>query len=545
MEVSSPHISERSGISTVWIIPLLTALVGGWLIVKTLSEQGPEATISFLTADGIEVGTTKIKYKNVVIGVVNGMQFSEDFSHVVLNARFNHGTDSFLRRNTRFWVVRPQFGLRGISGLETLVSGAYIEIEPGQGAPQFHFVGLEKPPVILSEAIGKRLVLSSDRLGSIDTGSPVYYKGILAGEVLGYELANDNQSVFIHTFISDPYDQLIKANTRFWNVSGMDVSVDANGLSVRTESLQSLVFGGIAFETPTTLEQFSDDIQSLVYTLHDDYSSIQENAYTRKVNYVAYFDGSVRGLSVGAPVEFQGIKVGTVLDFKLEYDSADMTFRIPVLFAIEPERIVQSDTATDMASADTFTDLIDKGMRARLQSGSLLTGQLYVELVMQKDAPLQLVAAQNAYPEMPTVRSPGIAAITESLETFVAKLDTIDLESLSSELLGTLEGANRLFNSSAIHNSLDNLEASVLSFRNILATLDNSNLDMTINAGRNVLEKMDETLRLTNDLLQPNSPLQYKTIQLSSELEEMARSIRSLVETLERNPQSLIFGREP
>jgi paraquat-inducible protein B len=545
MEVSSPHISERSGISTVWIIPLLTALVGGWLIVKTLSEQGPEATISFLTADGIEVGTTKIKYKNVVIGVVNGMQFSEDFSHVVLNARFNHGTDSFLRRNTRFWVVRPQFGLRGISGLDTIVSGAYIEIEPGQGAPQLHFVGLEKPPVVLSEAIGKRLILSSDRLGSLDTGSPVYYKGILAGEVLGYELANDHQSVFIHTFISDPYDQLIRANTRFWNVSGMDVTVDANGLSVRTESLQSLMFGGIAFDTPATLEQFTDDIQSLVYTLYDDYTSIQENTYTRKVNYVAYFDGSVRGLSVGAPVEFQGIKVGTVLDFKLEYDSADMTFRIPVLFAIEPERIVQRDPATDMTTADTFADLIDKGMRARLQSGSLLTGQLYVELIIQEDAPLQLVAAQSTYPEMPTVRSPGIAAITESLETFVAKLDTVDLESLSRELLGTLEGANRLFNSSAIHNSLDNLEASVLSFRNILATLDNSNLDVTINAGRNVLEKMDETLRLTNDLLQPNSPLQYKTIQLTSELEEMARSIRSLVETLERNPQSLIFGREP
>ncbi len=544
MEVASPKIEHRSGISMVWIIPIITALVGGWLIVKTLSEQGPVATVSFLTADGIEVGTTRIKYKNVNIGVIEGMEFSEDFSHVILSARFNQGMDSFLRRNTQFWVVRPQLSLSGVSGLETIISGAYISVEPGQGAPQFHFVGLENPPVVLSETIGQQVVLMADKLGSIDIGSPVYYKGIQAGEVLGYELANDRESVYIHIFVNDPFDQLVQGNTRFWNVSGMEVDVSANGVNVRTESVKSLIFGGIAFDTPETLEQTTTDIQGLVYTLHNSYGDMDENAYTRKINYVAYFNSSVRGLSPGAPVEFRGIQVGSVLDFRLEYDSQDESFLIPVLFEIEPERIAFRDETGLSDSEDTITNLINNGLKARLQSGSLITGQLYVELVMNPDDPMDLVAANDTVPEMPTVSSASIESITNSLEAFVSRLDTINLEDIGRELLGTLEGTNSLFNSPAIQASLVNLEASMESFKNILQSVDEANLDETITAGRDVLQNLRTTLDLTNNILEPNSPMQYNVIQLTSELEETARSIRALVEILERNPQSLLFGRD-
>jgi paraquat-inducible protein B len=543
MEVAKPKISETSGISMVWIIPILTALVGGWLIVKTISDQGPIATISFLTADGIEVGTTRIKYKNVNVGEIEGMEFSEDFSHVLLSAQFNKGMDSFLRRNTQLWVVRPQLSLSGVSGLDTLVSGAYISIEPGQGAPQFHFVGLEKPPVVLSETIGQRVVLIADKLGSIDTGSPVYYKGIQAGEVLAYELANDRESVYIHIFINDPYDQLVRGNTHFWNVSGMEVDVSADGVNVRTESIKSLIFGGIAFDTPDTLEQVTNDTQGLVYTLYDSYGDMGENTYTRKINYVAYFNGSVRGLSPGAPVEFRGIRVGSVLDFRLEYDLETSGFMIPVLFEIEPERIVFRDEVDESNTANTLNSLINNGLRARLQSGSLITGQLYIELVMNPDSPIQLLARDDTVPEMPTVSSASIESITNSLEAFVSRLDTINLENIGKELLGTLEGTNKLFSSPVVQASLESLEASMVSFRNILAAVDEANLDETIAAGHDVLEKFGITLELTNSILEPNSPMQYNVIQLTSELEETARSIRALVEILERNPQSLLFGR--
>ena len=542
MEAASPRISKRSGPSVVWLIPLITAIVGGWLIVKTLSEQGPLVTITFKTADGIEVGRTKVKYKNVEIGVVEGIQFSENFSNVVLTVQFNKGTESFFRRNTRFWVVKPQLSFRGASGLSTLISGAYVEIEPGRGSRQSHFTGLEEQPVVTSDDVGKKIVLIAEKLRSIDTGSPIYYRGLQAGEVLGHELGNDNRSVYIHAFIKDPYDQLIRGNTRFWNVSGLDVSITADGLNVRYESVASMIYGGIAFDTPDTQEQAGDNVESLIFTLYDDYGSIQRYAYTRKSNFVAYFESSVRGLSIGAPVEFKGIKIGSVLDISLEFDSEATSFRVPVLIEIEPERIKQRDD-NGVNPYESLQPLIDKGLRARLQTGSLLTGQLYVELGMFPDTPVKLVAEGSPVPELPTIPS-GLGAITDSIEAFLAKLDRVKVDKIGEELLGSLEGANKLINAPEVNTAVAELDDAMKALRNILTKVDEADLKTTIMAARNALQKVDTTLTLTNRILQPNSPLQYNLIEMISELEETARSIRMLVESLERQPQALILGKD-
>jgi len=551
MEVSTPKVSKQSGPSIVWLIPLVTLIVGGWLIVKTVSEQGPEITISFKTAEGIEAGKTRIKYKNVDIGVVEQIQFSEDFSNVLVTAAFNQGTESFFRRDTRFWVVKPQLSIRGASALGTLISGAYIEIEPGKGAEQSHFVGLEKQPVVTADEAGIRVVLITQKLRSIDTGSPIYYKGLLAGEVLGYELGNDRQSIYIHAFIKEPFDTLINGNTRFWNVSGMDISLGADGLNVRTESLQSIVLGGIAFETQATLEQVNGDVEDLIFTLHDDYSSILDRAYTKVIKLMMFFDGSVRGLSIGAPVDFNGIKVGSVLDIRLEYDNENLDFRIPVLIEIEPERIIERSGQGIETSLEVLNKLVERGLRASLQIGSLLTGQLYVSLSMQPDTPINLSGEETPYPELPTVRAADFSSIAQSAEVFLNKLNKVDLDKLSQALLGTLEGTNRLFNGPEIKGALDDLQSSLQAFRGILQKVDDSNLQETINSGHMVMEKItetmgtfDETLIQVNRVLKPNSPLQYNIIKLTGELEETARSIRSLVDTLERHPQALIFGKD-
>ncbi|MCK5669082.1 MAG: MCE family protein, partial [Gammaproteobacteria bacterium] len=423
MEVSTPKVSKQSGPSIVWLIPLVTLIVGGWLIVKTVSEQGPEITISFKTAEGIAPGKTRIKFKNVDIGIVEQIQFSEDFSNVLVTAAFNQGTESFFRRDTRFWVVRPQLSLRGASGLSTLISGAYIEIDPGKGAEQSHFVGLEKQPVVTANEAGKRIVLITQKLRSIDTGSPIYYKGLLAGEVLGYELANDRQSIYIHAFIKEPFDTLINGNTRFWNISGMDISLGADGLNVRTESLQSIVIGGIAFETKATLEQVNGDVEDLIFTLHDDYSSVLDRTYTKVIKLMMFFDGSVRGLSIGAPVDFNGIRVGSVLDIRLEYDNDNLNFRIPVLIEIEPERIIERSGQGIETSYEVLNKLVERGLRASLQIGSLFTGQLYVSLSMQPDTPINLSGEETPYPELPTIRSADFGSIAQSAEVFLNKLN--------------------------------------------------------------------------------------------------------------------------
>ncbi len=541
--VSSPEVSQQSRLSIVWLIPLVTLLVGGWLVVKTLSEQGPTATISFRTAAGIEVGKTRVKYKRVDIGTVEDVQFADDFASVIVNLRFNSGMDDFLRRNTRFWVVRPQLSVRGASGLETLLSGAYIEIDPGPGSRQRHFVGLERQPLISAEDEGSRITLIAEALGSVDTGSPIYYQGLLAGEVLGYDLASDAQSVFVYAFVRDPYNQLIRGNSRFWNVSGLDISLGADGLEVRTASVQSLLFGGIAFETPNTTEPVPQDISDLIFTLHPDFESIAEKAYARRLRYVLYFDSSVRGLNAGAPVELKGIRVGNVRDIRLEFDSNDTTFRIPVIIELEPDRIVGQQNL-EQAPEVILSTLVKRGLRARLQTGSLLTGQLFVELNMYDDAPLELRGdGKQLYPELPTIAG-SFEVITATVDRFLAQLDSLDLEAMADNLNGVLAGANSLINTGGGATVATDLQASIRSLRNVLQDLDEGKLDQTLKAANTTLGKLDQALDLTSNVLTPSSPLQYNLTQLTAELEETARSIRNLVELLQRQPNSLLFGKD-
>lgn len=543
-DLPDPKVAHGRGFSLVWLIPIITLLIGGWLVYKTLSEQGPSVTISFKTADGIEAGKTKIKFKNVEIGVVESVQFAEDFTHVMLTAKFHYGTEEFLRRGTRFWVVKPRLGVRGVSGLDTLVSGAYIEIEPGQGIPRRHFVGLEVPPVVRATENGKEIVLIADRLGSIDTGSPIYYQGITAGEVLGYELGNDRRSVYIHAFIKSPLDELVQSNTRFWNVSGMDVSMDADGFQMRTESMQSLLFGGIAFETPRTVEPVKDEVATLIFTLYGSYDDIQNQAFTHKIKFVTYFESSVRGLNLGAPVEFKGIKVGSVTDIKLEFNSKDTSFRIPVIIEIEPERIVdRSASETDASPYETLANLVDKGLRAQLATGSLLTGQLFVQLDMRPDTEATLSGLQHVLPELPTVPG-GMDAITASLQNFADKLEQVEIDKIGKELLTTLEGTSTLFNAPELHAAVADMKGTMRSLKTILDDLDGTNINDAIASAKAVLDKMQTTMTLLNATLRPDSPLQHSVIQMTSELEETARSIRALVDLLERNPDSLIFGKE-
>ncbi len=541
--LATPHIRTRPGPSVIWLVPLVTAIIGGWLILRTLTAQVPLATISFKTAEGIEAGTTRVKYKSVDIGLVDDVRFADNFESVILTVEFNEGMDDFLRRNTRFWVVRPQLSVRGVSGLSTLISGSYIEIDPGPGAPQTHFVGLEQQPLITTDDAGTRITLITDNLGSIGAQSPIYYQGLLAGEVLGYELGSDAHSVYIHGFVRPPFNQLVRGNSRFWNVSGIDVSLGADGLDVRTASMQSLLFGGIAFETPDAFEGSTANVSDLIFTLHTSHAQIDERAFTRKLRFVMYFSGSVRGLSPGAPLEFKGIRIGSVLDIRLDYDPVDTTFRIPVTVEIEPDRIIPRDDPGNVDPLQTLKSLVDRGLRARLQTGNLLTGQLFIELNMFPEAPLQLLGDSNSpYPELPTVVG-AFEAMTQSIELFMSKLEEIDIDAMGDNILGILAGANDLVNKPEQEKTVTDLQASVRSLRNILQKLEVAKLDETINSANGVLGNIDATLAMVNGVLQPNAPLQYNVIRVTGELEETARAIRALVETLERHPESLIFGR--
>lgn len=549
--MNEPVVRERGGLSLVWLIPILTAIIGGWLIVHTFSDQGPLVTITFRTADGIEVDKTRIKYKSLSIGQVEGVRLSPDFSRVEVRARLNKDAGHFLRRDTRFWVVRPTLSARGISGLGTLLSGSYIEIEPGEGAPQSLFVGHETPPVLQSDTAGKRITLMARQLGSIDRGSPIYYQGILAGEVLGYEMANDFRNVLIHAFVKAPFDGLVRSNTRFWSGSGLDLSVGPDGLRIKTESLQALLFGGIAFDTPDGQELGVEDVAGLVFTLHDDLKAIKDQSFASKVRFVLFFEDSVRGLTVGAPVEFKGIKVGSVIDVRLEYEERNSSFRIPVVVEIEPERIADRGALMKRSPQEAFQVLVKRGLRARLQTGSMLTGQLYVDLDMQPKAPLRLVSAGRAEPELPTVRGAGFDQAIASVTGMVNKLEQIDFLAIGAELHGTLKGTNSLINGPALQTSLTDLSASLASLRGILRVVDShaepitANLEQALGAARDALDKSRATMALVDGAIAPESPLHQHTLRLTQELTATSRSLRHLVDMLERNPQALLFGKQP
>jgi paraquat-inducible protein B len=361
--------------------------------------------------------------------------------------------------------------------------------------------------------------------------------------VLGYELGSDAESIYIHAFVRDPYDQLVRGNSRFWNVSGLDVSMGADGVEIKTASVQALMFGGISFETPATLEPARSEIENLIFTLYPNHDVIDEEAYTRKLRFVMYFNSSVRGLSAGAPLEFKGIRIGSVLDVKLEYNPDDTSFRIPVLVEIEPDRIVDRRADVDTSAGNMLQTLVEQGLRARLSTGSLLTGQLYVELNMYPGTEEIYLGDDSApHPELPTI--PGaFAAMTESIQNFVSKLETVDVEEMGNDILGILDGANELLNTAENEQTVTDLQASMRALKNILRNIESADLEQTIKSANKVLGNVNNTLTMIDGVLTPNSPLQYNIIQVTSELEETARALRSLVQMLERQPRAIIFGR--
>jgi len=542
----SPVIKKQERISLVWLIPILTLLIGTWLIFKTINDKGPEITITFKTAEGVEAGKTRVKYKNVDIGIVESTTFAKDLQHVRLKILMDKETREFIKRDTKFWVVRPRLSLRGVSGLGTLVSGAYIEIEPGEGAEQTHFIGLEEPPIVKANDPGKEIVLQADKLGSIDIGSPVYYRGIGVGEVQSYELGNDRRSIFIHAFIKAPYDELVKGNSRFWNVSGIDISLGSEGLQMRTQSMQALMLGGIAFDTPQSIEASTKDIEELVFSLHESFEKTEEQSFTTKINFVLFFEGSVRGLNIGAPVEFKGIKIGKVIDVRLEFDPAQSSFRIPVLIEIEPERVVSRGESN--SPYETLKTLVEQGLRARLQTGSLLTGQLFVELDMLPDTRVRLVSGQNEIPELPTIPA-QLDQIASSVKGLLSKLDKLKIVEIGDELEGTLKGLNKLTNAPDLQLAISELKSSLSMFKQVMTKLDPhvepmaENIESTMEVGTKTLEKLQSTLGLVDGLIRSDSPMQFRFIEMADELSEAARSIRSFLELLEEDPQSLIFGK--
>ena len=523
-DVPEAVVHRKKHFSIVWLVPVVALLIGGWLAFKALSEKGPVITIAFETAEGLEAGKTKIKYKDVEVGQVESIDVSSDLSHVIVTAELSKRSKPYLTEDTRFWVVRARVAAGEVSGLGTLFSGAYIGISPGKpgvAAPARSFTGLEVARVITAGLPGRHFTLRSERLGSLDVGSPVHYRQIKVGQVVAYELEEDGKSVDIRVFINGPHHEVVFENTRFWNASGLDVAVDADGIRVNTESFVTMMFGGIAFDTPVSLESGARAEEGHQFKLYASREDIFEKEYSLKRYWLLHFAGSVRGLSVGAPVEFRGIRIGEVVDVKLEFDWNTMALRIPVLIQTQPERIITiGEQTTDRKTGmDKF---VERGLRAQLKTGSLITGQLIVDLDFHPEAPPAEIKWQGRYPELPTVPTP-MEEIIGGLARIVNKVDNIPLEQIGKDLQATMA----------------NLNKTSAELQKLVKKLD----DNVAPAATATLEQAQTTLIKVDKLLNAESPTGYELKRALGELAEAAHNLSILADYLERHPDSLVFGK--
>lgn len=538
---------RRSGISIVWLIPLVAVVVGAWLAYKTYSEQGPTIQIRFDSAAGLQAGKTKVKFKDVDVGQVTAIDLGKDLKTVVVSAQLAAGAKAYLTENTRFWVERPRVTASRVSGLETLLSGAYIAMDPvTQGESARSFVGLEEPPLFTTSEAGKRFLLRSSTLGSLNVGSPVYYRQIQVGQVVGNRLDEDGEAVTMEIFVSAPHDRLVFNATRFWNASGFDFTLTADGLKVNTQSLLSVVIGGVAFDTPDTIggERVPAEDET-VFPLYEDREQADEKVYLHKERYLMFFQGSVRGLVVEAPVLLRGIKVGKVLDVQLKFSVDQMKFQIPVLIELEPERVGISGDRKKLEGVDTMDRLVNAGLRGQLKSGSLITGQLYVDLDFHPDAPPEMIARFGGYEVLPTVPAPLAALTTKATDTLdqvtsiLAKLDSVPIEQMGRDAADTLAGAKAMVAADALQGVFTEVEGALSAVRE---TADRLNTEIAPGLAE-TLNQTTATLKDAQAVVSDRSPVYIEMHRMFQELSAAARSIRVITDYLERHPEALIRGK--
>ena len=502
-DIPEALVKPRKGISIVWIIPIVAALIGAWVAYRTISEVGPTIFISFNNAEGLVAGKTKVKYKDVDVGLVKEVDLSEDLKQVRVTVEMHQGSKGYLTEKTRFWVVKARISAGTVSGLGTLLGGAYIAMDPVSGGKFVKdFVGLETVPVVTTDQQGQHFQLRAARRGSLDVGAPIYFRQIQVGEVVSYKLAEDGESVNFRVFINEPHHLKVRENTRFWNASGVDVSLSAAGFNVEMESAVSLISGGLAFETPPNAPPGEVADKDSVFTLHDSRTKAFQQEITVTKKYLLYFDGTVRGLEPEAPVEFRGIKLGRVVSVELEFDADNEAFLIPVVIELQPERLSKGfSDLTQKKNINLNQVLVARGLRAQLKTGNILTGMLYVDLEFFPDAEKEEIRMVDGTPVLPTVPT-SIQELTRNVTAVLHKIKEFPFDKIGADMTRTL-----------------------------------SNLDKTI-------AQADSTLKSIDTTFADDSPLSQELQTSMRELAEAARSLRILADYLERHPEALLRGKE-
>lgn len=529
----------RSPISLIWIVPLVAVLIAIGLAVNAVLQRGPEIELQFASADGLEANKTKLKYKDVAVGTVKAIALADDRRAVKVTVQMHKQAAFLLAEDSRFWVVRPRFAAGGVSGLSTLLSGAYLALDPGtSSSTKDRFVGLESPPLVVSDMPGRQFVLAADDLGSLDIGAPVYFRHIPVGRVVGYAMRPDGKSVDVRVFVDAPYDRFVTPATRFWHASGIDLSVGADGMKLAMQSLLSVAAGGVAFAG-------GDDSASAApvesrFTLFADQTTAFRQPDSIVQKYVLFFNESVRGLAVGAPVDFRGLAAGEVSRIDIDFKRGTNGVAMAVEVSLYPERFARQERSrpthlpnqrptalpTPQAIRLILDGMVAKGFRAQLRTGNLLTGQRYVALDFFPKAKAAAISWNRQTPELPT--QPG------SLDSLQEQLLAV-VEALQ----GTLQRTDHLI-ANIDQNVLPEIAPTLRDARKTLARIDQEVAPEVASTLRDARQTLDRA----NAVLASDAPVQTELRDTLREVGRAAASVRNLADLLEQQPQALLTGKK-
>ncbi|MEC5406160.1 MlaD family protein [Paraburkholderia sp. MPAMCS5] len=523
-DVPEAAIEPRRGWlpSLVWVVPLIAALIGVALVVKSVTERGPAITITFNSAEGLEPGKTQVKYKDVVVGSVKTITLSKDHSHVEVGVQLSKQAENFAVKDTRFWVVRPRVGANGVSGIGTLLSGAYIGVDAGRSREtQNEFAGLEAPPPVTGDQKGRRFTLHGDSLGSIDIGSPIFYRRVQVGQVYGISLDKDGKGVTMQVFVAAPYDQYVGTNSRWWHASGVNVRLDSNGFVVNTQSVTSILIRGLSFRSPPGQATGPQAADYTNFRLASDEADALRAPDGIPVRAVMNFNQSLRGLSVGASVDFRGIVLGQVTDIGVDYDPGTHSFTMPVTLELYPDRLRRRVHGQPVPEAGTgesqqlLQHLVETGLRGQLRTGNLLTGQLYIALdIFPKAERVKFDVTRDPI-ELPTIAN-SLDALQTQLADIAKKLQRIPFDQIGTNLNKSLENADKLF-----------------------AQLNTEIMPQA----RDTLAMAKQTFGSAEATLRQDSPIQADVHQAMQELTRTLQSLNALADYLERHPEALLRGK--
>lgn len=512
--------------SLVWLIPIVSLVAGLILIGQQWFGRGTTITISFKTAEGLEAGQTKVRYKDVNIGEVKNISLSEDRSHVLVKVELTKSADSFAVKDSRFWVVRPRVAASGISGLSTVFSGSFIGVDAGKSREEEHtFTGLETPPIVTGDQAGRQFVLHASELASVDIGSPVYYRRVSVGQVVAYKLDADGKGVTLRIFVNAPYDRFVTADSRFWQASGISANIDTNGVKIKTQSLVAVMLGGIAFQEPPDSTVNTPAPTNMKFLLADDETAAMRTPVSEAILVGMDFDQSLRGLKPGAPVDFRGVTVGEVKKISIEFEQ-NGRIHVPVLVEIFPSQLGLT-VKPSSARADTnlqaqIDRLVSQGLRAQLKLSNLLSGQLYVALDFFPRAKPARIDWHKTIPQMPTEANP-----TEQLQGKLVEIAN-KLSKVPFDRIGT-----------HLDQSLVELKTSLNDADALFRQLD----QQVVPEAKATLQEARKSFSAAQQTLSADAPLQQDARNALQELQRAAESLRVLSDYLSRHPESLIRGK--